>query len=103
VALSLKGRALLASGEVDAACRASQAAVDLLQEPGVGEGDEAWVHYHHARALTARGRAGEAATHLLAARSLIEARAAGIADPALRQSFLEDVPVNRAVLEASRP
>jgi tetratricopeptide (TPR) repeat protein len=95
VACSLQGRAFLAMGQVEAACRASEAAIDLLEKQRAGEGDEASIYYHHAQNLSARGKTGEAA-----AMAEMEAKAAGIADPGLRHSFLENVPIHRAIRQA---
>lgn len=97
MALSLQARALLALGRVDAAWEASQAAVELLEVHRVAEGDEPSVYYHHARVLRAQGRATEAAVYLTRAQAEVEAKAARIADADLRQSFLENVPINREI------
>jgi tetratricopeptide (TPR) repeat protein len=100
MALSLRGQALLALGQVDAACAASQAAVELLEGQGVAEGDERRVYFHHAQNLSAQGKASEAAIYLAEAKARMEAKATRIADADLRQNFLENVPINRSIRQA---
>jgi DNA-binding SARP family transcriptional activator len=100
VALSLQGRALLAMGKVQVACEASQLAVDLLEKHGIAEGDEAAIYFYHAQDLSAQGDQARAATYLSKARAQVEIRAARIGDAELCQSFLQNVPVNRAIHQA---
>jgi predicted ATPase/DNA-binding SARP family transcriptional activator len=100
MALSLRGQALLALGRVAAACEASQVAVDLLEGQGVEEGDERRVYFYHAQNLSAHGKASEAAINLAEAKARMEAKADRIADAELRQSFLDNVPLNRAIRQA---
>jgi DNA-binding SARP family transcriptional activator len=100
MALSLRGQALLALGHVAAACEASQAAVDLLEEQEVEEGDERRVYFYHAQNLLAHGKASEAAIYLTKAKDRMESKADRIADADLRQSFLDSLPLNRAIRQA---
>ena len=101
MSLSLRGRALLALGRVDAACEASRAAVELLEVHGVAEGDEPSVCYHHAQILATQGKAAEVEAYLTRAKAEVETKAARIADGDLRRSFLENVPINRAITLAT--
>jgi len=100
MALSLRGRALLALGDADAACEASRAAVELMERHTVSEGDEASIYFFHARNLSARGESGQAAAYLGKAKSEMEAKAERIAQDELRESYMKNVPVNRAICEA---
>jgi DNA-binding SARP family transcriptional activator len=102
VALSLQGRALLAMGQVGAACDASQRAVELLEKHGVAEGDEAAIYYYHAQDLSAQGDEARAATYLSKAEAQVQARAARIGDAELCQSFLQNVPINRVICQSWR-
>ena len=55
-----------------------------------------------AEALHALGRSGDAARAIESARDELWARAARVADPALRRSFLERVPSNSSILHRAR-
>lgn len=101
MALSLQGWALLALGQAEAACEASRAAVELLETQRTAEGDEPSLYYHHAQNLTALGKSAEAEACLTRAHAEVQAKAARIADADLRQSFLENVPINKAIALAT--
>jgi hypothetical protein len=58
------------------------------------------AHVTLARALEAKGESGAAAR--ARARTLVEARAARIADEALRRMFLEENPEHRAARSPSK-
>ncbi|RME42279.1 MAG: hypothetical protein D6791_18135, partial [Chloroflexi bacterium] len=93
--------ALLARGEVEDALTTSTKAVEQLEALGAIEGPEEEVYYHHFQVLQAAGRSDDAWQPLQKAWDLIQAKAQRISDPALRQSFLEQVPLNRQILRAA--
>jgi len=80
--------ALLAAAE-------AQRELDLLGEIEEGESS---VRLTHAEALLQNGLDVEARAALESARERIQARAARIEEPAWRERFLHDVPVNARIL-----
>ncbi|MFL6067947.1 MAG: ATP-binding protein [Gaiellaceae bacterium] len=98
---SLLGRVALAQGRVDDARASSAQAVAKLDECGGyvtatrGEG----ILFAHARILTAAG-SPEAAGFFARAQQVVRDKAETLADPAHKQSFLERVPLSRAILNA---
>ena len=91
----------LAAGRVSQASHHAEQALAILQECG-GEGPEFpqrdyFICY---QVLTAAGQAEAARTALQSAYDLIMTRAGKIANPTLRQSFLERIQVNREVVQA---
>lgn len=91
--------ALLATGRPDEAGELLDAGLARFRV-GVPVGEQAqgwlWALY---RALTQVGRTTEAAHVLAGARDELERQAAAISVPALRDQFLERVPLNRAIME----
>jgi len=90
----------LAAGELANASKYADQVLMLLEECG-GEGPEfpQRDYYICYEVLTMTGRETEAHTALQSAYSLIEARAQKITDLALRQSFLNQVGINRKIAE----
>jgi hypothetical protein len=75
----------------------------VLIEAGISAADEdSFVRLVHAESLHAVGRLDEAAIAVRAVCEQLLARAAGIGDPDLRQSFLERVPDNVRAFEHAR-
>jgi predicted ATPase/predicted Ser/Thr protein kinase len=83
---------LLAQGRVPEALASAQEATTILGALGDKAESGALAPLIHAEALAAAGERDEARRALLAARERLLARAAKIADPTLRQSFLTAVP-----------
>jgi serine/threonine protein kinase/tetratricopeptide (TPR) repeat protein len=79
------------------ALESARAAKTLLETMGSVEG-ESFVRLVHARALHDAGREDEARAALAEAARRVAECARAIADPVLRQSFLDNVPDNRDVL-----
>jgi eukaryotic-like serine/threonine-protein kinase len=73
----------------------------LVSLHGIEEG-EALIRLVHTRALEAIGEDSAARAALIAARDRLLARAAKIADPALREGFLRAVPDNARTLAVAR-
>ncbi len=97
--LTTLAAAHLASGDTDAALDYARQALAILDECG-GEGPEFpqrdyFVCY---QVFAAVGQATAARTALQSAYDLVMARADKIAEPALRQSFLERVQFNREIV-----
>jgi tetratricopeptide (TPR) repeat protein len=90
--------ACLALGSVDAAVAASSRALELRDALGGVEEDEAEVFLVTSRALEAAGRVEEAADVRLRGQSRLRYIARRIADPELRERFLNEVEANRALL-----
>ena len=96
-ALAVGASALLRT-DLPAALSRSQRAWTLYEELGGIEEDEAELVLAHARALEANGRGDEAREVLAAGRRRLESVAAGIADPALRARFLDQVPAHAELI-----
>lgn len=102
-AFVLRGRIRLLQGDVGEAVAHAREAVRLLDEVGAMPAlrtEE--VLYHGARALHAAGVRAEAQELLERARAEVRRKAENITDAALRRSFHENVPLNRALL-SDRP
>ncbi|MFQ5577864.1 MAG: tetratricopeptide repeat protein, partial [Anaerolineae bacterium] len=93
------GDAALAAGDTPAAARYLKEAVDLLRA-GHSSGEyplqEVWWAY--ARLCRAQEKPGRADEALGEARLLIQAKAEQIKDPALKQSYMQNVRVNAAIM-----
>jgi len=94
----------LGLGELAAARACSNKAVDSLSADrerieGVVE-DAQEVYFTHYRVLKAAGEADEAMAFLQQAHALVMDQAALIEDPGLRRSFLENVRLNRGIVQA---
>jgi hypothetical protein len=63
------------------------------------EGPEEAVLYVRARTLQALGQEEEASALLEQARVTIRAKAEKIEDPKLREEFLNEIPLNREIME----
>jgi tetratricopeptide (TPR) repeat protein len=97
-ALALLARATLEAGDARAAHALSERAVGFLRG-GPLPTVRAWeIWWHHARILAALNRAEEAMAARDQARTLLEARAAELGDPALAESFRARLKVNRRIL-----
>jgi tetratricopeptide (TPR) repeat protein len=98
-ALAMGAKVKLARGRhAEALADASKAAQMLLDLGGLEEG-ESLVRLTYAEALHAAGDIEAARAELAAARGRLLERAAKIADPALRRSFLERMPDNARTIE----
>ncbi|MFQ5594122.1 MAG: tetratricopeptide repeat protein, partial [Anaerolineae bacterium] len=100
VAHSCLALGFLARGEVDEAIEASSWAVEQLEGIGTIEGAEEEVYFNHFQVLRSAGHS-DAWQALQRARQIVRDKAARISDPALRQSFLEQVPLNRQILRTA--
>jgi tetratricopeptide (TPR) repeat protein len=100
LAYCLMARAHQALGQLDQALAASARAMDLLQE-GVGDGAEEQICYYRAHILHAAGRLEEARAAMDKAQRELLAKADRINDPSLRRCFLEDVPLNREIVDGA--
>ena len=98
---SLLGRVALAQGRIDEAVASSAQAVAKLDECGgfvtATRGEE--ILFAHARILAAAG-SPDAAGFFARAQQVVRDRAETLADPAHKQSFLERVPLSRAILSS---
>jgi tetratricopeptide (TPR) repeat protein len=101
-ALAAHARVLLARGRVDEAVEAAERAHDAMQALGAVEEGEALIRLVHAEALLAGGRVDDARAALAEATRRVDERAARIADPALRESFVTRVPENARTVALSR-
>ena len=92
----------LNAGNVERALDWSARAIALLEERGdmpAARTEE--ILLNHSRVLDAAGRADEARTYLARARAVIDRKAAAIEEPEYRATFLERVPVSRAIMAAT--
>ncbi|WP_308013803.1 AAA family ATPase [Streptantibioticus parmotrematis] len=97
--LCLSGQVRAAQGDIPAAARYARDSVALLDQTGdmpALRSEE--VLYHAARALHADGSRAEARELIRRARLKVTGKADSIDDPALRRSFLEEIPLNRAIM-----
>ena len=98
---SLLGRVALAQGRIDEAVASSAQAVAKLDECGgfvtATRGEE--ILFAHARILAAAG-SPDAAGFFARAQQVVRDRAETLADPAHKQSFLDRVPLSRAILSS---
>ena len=98
-ALALSARASLKAEDIAAAIRDAQSALELRDEIGTMEEDEAEIFLALAEALRADGQ-GERAREIIArGASRLEFLAGRIEDPTWRARFLSEVPVNRRLIE----
>jgi tetratricopeptide (TPR) repeat protein len=97
-ALAALARARLGRGDAASALEASREADTELAAMGEIEEGESAVRLTHAEALSQNGQDAEARVALEAARERLLARAARIEEPAWRERFLHDVPVNARIL-----
>jgi adenylate cyclase len=90
----------LAIDQIDQALSYAQRALGILEECG-GEGPESPQRDYFLcyQVLAAAGRAIEAQMALQSAHNLVMTRAEKIADPVLRQSFLERVQINHQIVQ----
>jgi tetratricopeptide (TPR) repeat protein len=90
----------LASGDMDIALDYARQALAILDECG-GEGPEfpQQDYFICYQVLAAAGQEEAAHVALQSAYDLVMARADKIRDPALRQSFLKRVPINREIVQ----
>ncbi len=100
--LGNQGMAHLALGNADQALVCTTQAVALMDAhaPIGGIDTEEKTLFYHAQALAANGRRAEARATLERAHTVVIDKADHIADPLMRQSFLDRVPLNRAILDA---
>jgi tetratricopeptide (TPR) repeat protein len=97
-ALGALARARLGRGDTAGGLAAALAAATELAALGEIEEGESAVRLTHAEALAASGADAEARAALETARERLLARAARIEEPAWRERFLNDVPVNARIL-----
>jgi hypothetical protein len=90
----------LAAGDMDGAEQASAEAFHKLSMRGKIEGPEEAVFHIRALVLESLGRHDEATELHQQARATVRAKAEKVEDPELRQRYLEDIPLNRAIMEA---
>jgi tetratricopeptide (TPR) repeat protein len=97
-ALDAGARLHLASGHIEAAYDVSVQAMQLLEvNPWLPKPQNHW--YTHSLALRALGRTAEADDHLQRAHDRVMFVADRFADASMRQSWLQNVRVNRQILE----
>lgn len=89
----------LAVGNLEGAEQASAEAFHKLSMRGKIEGPEEAVLHARALVLEALGRSDEASDLLEQARATVRGKAEKIEDPELRQRFLQEIPLNRAIME----
>lgn len=99
VGLSYQAMALLAMGRLQEALEASSKAVALLDAHGSSEVLREEILYNHSLALEKGSQADEARRYLELASAEIQRKADQIQSPELRQSFLQNVPLNRNVIQ----
>ena len=97
-ALSFLARIRLVQQRWDEAQTAAARADALVEASGGIDGGEALIRLVHAEALAAAGAAAAARAVVARAAQRVRDRAAKIADPELRASFLENVEENRRTL-----
>jgi tetratricopeptide (TPR) repeat protein len=98
-ALGALARGRLGGGDAAGALAAARQAHAALEQLGEIEEGESAVRLIHAEALAAAASPAEAQSALAVARQRLMARAERIADPAWRDRFLHEVPVNARILE----
>jgi len=85
-------------GRMEEALDYSSRAIELLESGRSCEYPQA-VYFHHAKLLLAHGLEDESARFLRKAHDEVMERADGIKDPEMRKSFLQNVQVNREIVE----
>jgi hypothetical protein len=98
-ALATLARVLLARGELDAALAHATLAEGSIERGGGVEEGEAIIRLTHAECLAAAGHAERASAAIAAAGDRLLERAARIADPRWRESFLRNIPEHARTLE----
>ena len=93
---------VLARGRVDEALAATNDAMALLAAQGSVEDGETLLRVTHAEALSSSNRGEDAKREIAIAQDRLLARAATIADPATRATFLERVPENARTIALAR-
>jgi tetratricopeptide (TPR) repeat protein len=99
--LAISAAVELARGRVDLACDISNRAMQLIESGKDVEAGETLARLVHAESLLRAGRTAEARAALSSARARLLQRADRIEDPALRSSFLREVPENARTLQLS--
>jgi DNA-binding SARP family transcriptional activator len=99
--LSYLARARLAMGDEDTAWRNSLEAVQALEAGLLGVEHPQRIYYNHFLVAQATRHWAAARTALERAAESVEKHAARIDDPALRESYLAGLRVNRAITEAA--
>jgi predicted ATPase len=100
-ALSLRCLVALANDQIEAAVGYSSQAVDYLEKMGTLPAlrtEE--VLFNHYRVLRAAGKEAEGRPYLEQAYAVLQKKAASISEDAYRKSFLERVPLSRAIVSA---
>ena len=97
-ALAVAAQAHLAAGNAHDALALSRRAMQLRDELGTLEEDEAEVFLTHAQALLASGRIDEARSVLTLGKKRLDALAARIEDPEWRGRFLSNVAAHRDLI-----
>ncbi len=97
--LAALAQARLAQARPDDALEAIHAALQLVQASGEIEGGDSLLHLVLAETQRALGNDAAAHSAIATAKERLLERAARIQDPALRKSFLENVPDNARTLE----
>jgi tetratricopeptide (TPR) repeat protein len=95
-------RALLGQGRADEALPAAAEAMRLLQELGRIELGEALIRLSYAESLHATGARDRACEAIRDARARLLARATKIAEPALRQTFLDRIREHARTMALAR-
>lgn len=98
-ALAVRASIALAGDEPRRAREAADEAAEILERLGSVEEGEALIRLVHARTLHEGGEKERAGSVVASARDRIRARAEDISDADARESYLENVPENRALLE----
>jgi hypothetical protein len=99
--LALLAMAHLELGERETALRHAREALTILTECEAEGPDAPQRDYYYCyRVLAATGHPEQARRALQAAYDLVKTRAERIIDPALRQSFLDNVAQNREIIAA---
>ncbi|MBI4514166.1 MAG: AAA family ATPase [Gemmatimonadetes bacterium] len=98
LALTRQAHLALEEGDLPAADRDSAQAVQKLMIHYNVQGPEEAVYYTRARALLALGRRKEGQEMHTRAQQIVQRKARHIKDAALRQRYLEGIPLNREIL-----
>ncbi len=99
-AYSEKGRAHLARGDLGLALEFSGRAVHILDSEGGISTEAERFYFTHYKILRAQQKTDEARIYLQKAYERLRSIADHISDEALRRSFLENVSINREIIEA---
>jgi eukaryotic-like serine/threonine-protein kinase len=100
-ALLIAARAKLALNDSEGACAFAREALEIRDQLGSVEEDEAEIFLVYSETLIALGRREEAAAVLARGRKILEAVALGIGDPEQRRRYLEDVAAHRSLCALS--